>query len=253
MQLITAHSGQLQSLLASQLPPARHSSFVTGLEALDALAPNGCFVRGAIHELLSPPSMPAPLTLALLLARSAAEGSIENQKSVLSKVEGSKIKNAIVWLDPKRCLYPPALAAAGIDLSRFFILRPQDSMQTWSLAEVLRCRGVGAAIALVGKMMRVQARKLQLAAETGSSTGILLRPAGKTSAVYAAATRWLVEPARGERTVQRWKIQLLHGHGGRVGQCVYLENCRERETANSMRATDPLADRSPETQVRRAS
>jgi protein ImuA len=245
MQLITCHSGRLQSLLAQQLPPARHKTFATGLEALDALAPGGSFARGAIHELLSSDSSPAPLSLALLLAKSAAQHSIQNLKS--------KIQNgsALVWLDPHRRLYPPALATAGVDLSRLFILRPTNREQEiWSLAEVLRCRGVGAAVASMGKLSRVEARRLQLAAETGSSVGILLRPAGRISQTYAAATRWLVEPARGERTVQRWKIKLLHGHGGRIGQSVYLEKCRE---TNTVRATEQLADRAIETQVLRAS
>src|SRR4051794_14948033 len=67
----------------------------------------------------------------------------------------------------------------------------------------------------------------------GGGVGVFLRPLGAASVHHAAATRWLVEPARGERTVQRWKIQLIHGHGGRLHQPVYLEysrDWRQRET-----------------------
>ncbi|MGB7158778.1 MAG: hypothetical protein WBD40_11965, partial [Tepidisphaeraceae bacterium] len=77
-------------------------------------------------------------------------------------------------------------------------------------------------------------------AEHGGSVGLLLRPVGKRSMHYAATTRWLVAPAPGERLVQRWKIQLVHGHGGRVGETVFLECCRE---THSVRATAKLADR----------
>jgi protein ImuA len=235
VELISCHSGRLQSSLASKLSAQeKGKSFATDLQALDELAPGQCFARGAIHELLSPARAPVPLTAALLLARCAAARS-----------------SAIVWCDPSRLLYPPALATAGIDLARLFILRPRNrAEESWALAEVLRCRGVGAAVASVGKLTRVEARRLQLAAETGSSVGILLRPMGAVSSTYAAATRWLVEPEAGERTVQRWRIQLIHGHGGRIGQTVYLENCRE---TNTLRATAELADRSSLPQVRRAS
>src|SRR5204863_337236 len=91
-------------------------------------------------------------------------------------------------------------------------------------------------------LSRVEARRLQLAAERGGGVGVLLRLAGRASAEYAAATRWLVRPAAGERTVQRWSVQLIHGHGGRVGQAVFLEHSRESGliTATSHRQADPV-------------
>jgi hypothetical protein len=70
--------------------------------------------------------------------------------------------------------------------------------------------------------------------------GVLVRPHTDASRHHAATTRWLVEPARGERTVQRWKIQLIHGHGGLLNRTVYLEYSRE---THRVRATAELADR----------
>ena len=87
---------------------------------------------------------------------------------------------------------------------------------------------------------------LQLAAEQGGGVGVLLRPStGPGSLNYAAATRWLVAPARGDRTLQRWKIQLVHGHGGRVGEAVCLEMCRRtgRIDARPARAMEKQAER----------
>src|SRR5438067_2145540 len=77
---------------------------------------------------------------------------------------------------------------------------------------------------------------------------LLPRPRGAGSIHHAAATRWLVEPARGERTVQRWKIQLIHGHGGRLHQPVYLEYSRDwrQPETHRVRATDQLGDRAVE-------
>ena len=73
---------------------------------------------------------------------------------------------------------------------------------------------------------------------------VLLRQVGASSAHYAAATRWLVESAPGDRFVQKWQVQLIHGHGGRVGQPITLEVCRD---TNHVRALETVADRSGET------
>jgi protein ImuA len=232
MQLISCHGGKLLTLSApgedgAALPARKQDGLVTGLPALDALAPGGALARGVVHELLADPSDGSPLFTAMLLAKSITEGK------------------AVVWCDPRREIYPPALAAHGVSLDRLFLLRPgSNAEQTWAIAECLRCKGVGAVVAPVGySLSRVEARRLQLSAERGGGVGLLLRPLGRASAEHAAATRWLVRPAPGERTVQRWSIQLVHGHGGRVGQSVILEYSRE---TNRLRAVEQLADRAGE-------
>jgi hypothetical protein len=231
MQVVTCHDGKLQTLtselagragVASGRAPER--AFVTGLAALDALAPGRALARGVVHELLHDPGHAAPQFLAALVARSAA-------------VAG----RAVVWSDPHRTLYPPALAALGVGLDRLYVLRPRSPAdEAWAVTECLRCRGVGAVVAAPARVSRVEARRFQLAAEQGGTVGVLVRPLGRGTDVYAAATRWLVAPARGERTVQRWTVRLVHGHGGRVGEVVLLERCRE---THSVRAVEQLADR----------
>ena len=225
MQVISCHNGKLQSLVATELKGRTDRTFTTGLDAIDALAPGGAFARGTIHELLFAPGDGEPRFFATTLAKHAS----------------TKRRQPIIWSDPCGDLYPPALATMGIDLRQFYLLRPPTSAdEVWAVAECLRCKGVGAVVAAPAVLSRVEARRLQLAAETGGAVGLLLRPAGKRSVHYAATTRWLIAPAMGERSVQRWRIQLLHGHGGRVGQTVYLE-C-DRET-RSVCATAKLADR----------
>ena len=92
-------------------------------------------------------------------------------------------------------------------------------------------------IAAPPPLSRIDARKLQLAAEHSGGAGILLRTLGQ-SPHYAAATRWHVRPARGQRTLQRWNIQLLHAPGGQTGQSVILELSRQ---TLQLRALDPKA------------
>ena len=124
-------------------------------------------------------------------------------------------------------------------LDRLLLLRPPSPREEiWAVAECLRCPAVAAVIAAVPKLTRVEARRLQLAAERGGGVGLLMRP--QNADVYAAATRWGVAPAPGDAAVQRWQVQLLHGHGGRVGQHVILEASRE---TSAVRAVEPLADR----------
>ena len=229
MKLITSQGGRLLTLSEALADgptvatPSDAPSFSTGLPALDALAPGGAFRRGVVHEILSEPSGGTPLFFAMLVARASCDTGV------------------VIWSNPRRELYPPALAAQGIDLDRLFMLQPKaPAEEIWAVGECLKCRGVGAVVAAVKapcRLTRLEARRLQLSAERGGGIGLLLRPAGKASAEHAAATRWLVRPAPGERTVQRWEVQLVHGHGGRVGGVVILEHSRE---TNRVRVVEKL-------------
>ena len=296
MKLISCHDGKLHALEAGALAGPQGRTFRTGLAALDALPPGGAFARGAVHELLTAPSDAKPLFLAALLARGAGSGDAGSRNKEIrsrdkeTRGQGDKERetggtasfdplvslspdppasSAIVWSDPHGELYPPALAALGIPLERLFLLHPaNEADQVWALAECLRCRGVAAAVAALPprqRLSRVEARRLQLAAERGGGVGLLLRTAGKASAEHAATTRWLVRPERGERNEQRWRIQLIHGHGGRVGQSIILEHHRDahrsaaadeslrpRLTAHPVRPAAELADRPAVPPARRA-
>jgi hypothetical protein len=265
----------LQSLkdkLRHRWPGEGVRSQIAGIDEL--LGPTG-LARGAIHEVLSPARRGVPRLFALLLAR-AALGS-----------------GAIVWCCEKEedtregsaspgTWYPPAAAAMGIPAERLILLKPGDAKQTlWALAECLRCKGVSVTIArLKGKLGSLDARRLQLAAEAGGGIGVLLRSVRSGSAHgiseaghYAAATRWLVEPAPGEALVQRWKVTLLHGgflssasggsayasQGGHIDSTLGLEVHRETHAITTSRfiQTDPLhppqklADQSAQTKTLR--
>jgi protein ImuA len=250
MKLISCHDGKLHALesgAARAGPWAAAASdakvFRTGLAALDALPPGGALARGAVHELLTGPADATPMFLAAWLARRAWVGDDSSAKE----------SRAVVWCDPRHELYPPAVAALGIPLERLLLLHPvSEAEHVWAVAECLRCRGVAAVVAALPpryRLTRVEARRLQLAAERGGGVGLLLRTMGKSSDEHAAVTRWLVQPARGERNVQRWRIQLIFGHGGQVGQSVILEHHRDpqsvfpRVEAHPLRPSAELADR----------
>ncbi len=223
MRMIAAHGGQIQ-ILCGESVSAKELGFTTTLDALDVVAGPKAFARGAVHEILCEKGEGPPLFFATVLARAACG------------------ERAIVWSDPQSRLYPPAIAASGIPLSRLLILWPKNEKdELWALTECLRCSGVGVALACPKQLSTIEARRLQLAAERGGGVGILLRPASAASTPYAAATRWLVSAIAGERTVQKWKVQLIHGHGGQVGKTVILEACR---ATNSVRVFETVGDRS---------
>src|SRR6266702_2042713 len=107
MRMIAAHGGQIQ-ILCGESVSAKELGFTTTLDALDEVAGPKVFARGAVHEILCEKGQGPPLFFATILAR-AASGD-----------------RAIVWSDPERRLYPPAIAAAGIPLSRLLLLRPKN-------------------------------------------------------------------------------------------------------------------------------
>ena len=226
MRIITSHRGLLQTLSDGAGTAPAKRNFMTGLPALDALPPGSAFARGAVHEALSDARHgPPPRSFALLLARAA--------------LDPDDAAGLVVWSDPHADLYAPAVAAGGVPLDRLLLLRPPSPREeVWAIAECLRCPAVVAVVAAVPKLTRVEARRLQLAAERGGGVGLLLRP--HSADVYAAATRWRVDPAPGDAETQRWQVQLVHGHGGRVGQSVLLEVSRE---TSAVRAVEQLADR----------
>jgi protein ImuA len=233
MQMITAHRGQLQIQASPDIASQKNRGFATGLPLLDDLAGPAAFARASVHEILAAAHDPPPIFFATILARAARES----------------LAGSIIWSDPHQLLYPPAISALGIPLDRVLLLRPKNEAdELWALTEALRCPGVAAALACPRKLSTIEARRLQLAAERGGGVGLLIRtldPKTKSKSLpYAAATRWLVQPIAGERTVQKWKVQLIHGHGGQVGQSVILEASR---ATNTLRASLPVADRQVQT------
>jgi hypothetical protein len=177
----------------------------------------------AVHELLFHPvaGNGVPLLPALLAARAAMKAGGRDRGI-----------SRLAWVDSTGTFYPPAAMGPGISANpreQIIVLRPRPADLVWATLESLRCRSMGAVVAVMTQpLTRVEVRRLQLAAEMSGGTAVLVRPdlAGAASHIYAAATRWLVSPAPGERTIQRWRLQLVHGHGRQIGQSFILEKHR---------------------------
>jgi protein ImuA len=210
------------------------SGVSSGVAGLDALMPGMGVARGAVHEILvDRPGVGS--FFATILARAVEQAQ-------------ASARRWVVWSDPDRELYPPALARRGIDLDRLLLLRPTSTRQAlWALAECMQCDGVAATVGQVGKLTTVQARRLQLAAERGGGVGVLIRPDdARLNAQYAAATRWRVRPApAADDGSQRWSVELVYGHGGRVNEPILLEVSREDAVLRARTDSIESPNRSP--------
>jgi hypothetical protein len=245
LKLIKCHARVLQF----QTAPAEGWECLEGGTSTDLWDPNRFPPPPVIHELLFDNGIghPPPLWPAAFLARSAMGASGQN---------GAGLSRAIVWIDPGGTLYPPGVIAAGIPAERLYLLRVGPGELVRAAVECMGCEGVAAVVStLPPRVSRVEVRRLQLAAERGRCVGVLLRaaPKGVIPNIYAAASRWLISPAPGERSVQRWNVRLIHGHGWHLGQSFLLEKRRDSLQANIVHLPPPLAHKPTIPKVAKAS
>jgi protein ImuA len=198
-----------------------------GLPALDA-ALGGGLPTGCLQEVIAADEGAAVGFAAFLLACAAGAGQGLQDRDVLWASLGAGD------------LYPPGLAAFGLDPARLLLLAASSHGDLlWALEEALRCPALGAVLGEVERLDLTAGRRLQLAAAAGGVTGFLLaRRARQPAAVSAAVLRWRVASLPGGR----WRVELLRRRGGRPGAWI-LE--REDETHRLVVAAE-LADGSLE-------
>ncbi len=174
-------------LLAGGARPA----LALGLGGIDA-ALGGGLAQGSLHEVAGEAGA-ATGFCAFLLAR---------------------IGGPVLWCHAEgRAPYPHGLGAFGLDPGRMLWLalrRPADRLK--AMEEGLRCPGLAAVLGEVDAVDGTASRRLQLAAEAGGVTALLLRQ--RHGAATTAVTRWRVTAAPGGG---RWQVALLHCRGGRAG------------------------------------
>jgi hypothetical protein len=169
----------------------------TGFAVLDELLPGGGWPRGALTELLIGRQGIGELRLLMpALAR-------------LSEADGW-----LAWVAPPYVPYAAALAAAGIDLKRLVVAKPSSEADAWWTAEqALRSGACGALLAWLRAADERRMRRLQLAAETGHTWGVLFRHARAAQERSPAALRLLLEPA-----ANGLAVHVLKRRGGPVSQ-----------------------------------
>jgi protein ImuA len=105
------------------------------------------------------------------------DGSAAGSLSLIAVAHRSQ--GPIVVVARSNQFYPPSAAALGIPLDRLIWVRPTSRRDAvWSIDQALRCRSVACVWAMVDERLDPRdARRIQLAAETGGTPAILVRPA----------------------------------------------------------------------------
>jgi protein ImuA len=174
----------------------------SGYPALDAVLPGRGWPQGALTEVVLACEGIGEIRLALpALARLQAGG------------------RDVVWVMPPHVPYAPALAAAGLDLARFVIVRCKTTAdQTWVYEQALRAPECGAAFAWLGVRDDRVLRRLAVAAREGRTWGVLWRRPGQQAIATAAALRLALAP-HGNRLA----VRVLKRRGGEVAEPVLID------------------------------
>ena len=190
----------------------------TGYPALDAILPAGGLRRGSLVEWLAEVPGHGATTLALLCAQEACQAGGD----LVIMDSDSPFHSDSQFYDGAE-FYPPTLATWGIDLERLILLRPRSQQHLqWAMVQVLRSPSVGAVWGHFNQRDSHAFRRLQLAARSGDTLGLLLRPACMRREPTWADVRLLIQPLAGQQPRQV-RVTLLHCRGGGSKGSVELE------------------------------
>jgi len=124
----------------------------------------------------------------------------------------------VVWIAPPHRPYAPALAAAGVDLARFYVVRcadPKDAL--WAYEQALRAPECGAAFVWHGVRDERLLRRLQVAAREGRTWGVLWRRPGQRALATPASLRLALSRREG-----RLAVRVLKRRGADLAQPVFV-------------------------------
>jgi hypothetical protein len=158
----------------------------TGYAELDAALPGRGWPQGALTE--------------IVLERDGI-GEIRLTLPALARVQAER--RDVVWIAPPHKPYAPALAAAGLDLSRFYVVTcktPQDAL--WAFEQSLRAPECGAAFAWLATHDQRVLRRLQVAARDGRTWGTVWRRPGQRGSAIAAPLRLALSRHDGKLAVR---------------------------------------------------
>jgi len=203
-ELVRQLQNRIRGLEKSRSATLTEGIVSSGCTALDRLFPDGGLRRGSLVEWLTAGTGCGAATLALICARQACQNG-----------------GALVVVDRLRQVYPPALAAWGLDLEQVILVYPPTKQdEFWAWDQALRCPGVAAVWGWVEQLDGRRFRRLQLSAEAGDVLGLLIRPAQVRSQPTWAEVRLEVEgqgvtqnSAEPLAAGRRFQVRLLYGRG----------------------------------------
>jgi len=166
---------------------------------LDRLLPWGGLPRGCLHQVIAEDWGAATAFCAMIAGGLASDDS-----------------KPVLWCPLGDDLHAPGLAGFGLGPDRLILAIPANAAQAaWVMEEALRCPGLACVVAEMRGIDMVAGRRLQLAAEAGGVTGLLLHPGAGNATVNAGTTRWRL----GARPGGRWRVILERVRGGLPAEC----------------------------------
>lgn len=132
----------------------------TGFPALDDILPGRGWPQKGLMEIVSPAWGMGELQLLMPLMRSV----IEQGKWIL-------------WISPPHSVYAPALVQAGINTEHILVVNLDTSCKDalWSMEKALQTENCGLVLAWQNWLPSPVLRRLQLAAETGDTLGVVFK------------------------------------------------------------------------------
>lgn len=179
-------------------PPPRIEP--SGSANLDAVLPGGGWQSGTIVE---------------LMPMSDGIGELRLLMPALAKITQSE--RHVAMIAPPYIPFAPALLRHGLRLEHFWIIRAQSAADIlWSAEQTLRCKSFGAVLAWPSAIRDREVRRLQLAAEAGSSIGFVYRQPSAARESSPAAVRLRLQTD----AVGQLNIDIVKCRGARAGMSV---------------------------------
>lgn len=132
----------------------------TGFPQLDAILPGRGWPEKGLIEVITPHWGMGELQLLIPLMRSIVEQG-----------------KWILWISPPYLLYAPALVQAGINTEQVLVVKLDTSCKDalWSMEKALQTENCGLVLAWQNWLPTKVLRRLQLAADTGDTLGVLFK------------------------------------------------------------------------------
>jgi cell division inhibitor SulA/protein ImuA len=128
----------------------------------------------------------------------------------------------IACIAPPHLPYAPAWQAAGIDLARLLLVRPNSAAEAlWATRQALASSACSAVLAWLTVPDHQSLRRLQLAAEAGGGLAFLFRPACAARDFSPAPLRLQLSPAG-----PRLAVHLLKRRGPRAARPLLIDLAR---------------------------
>jgi len=216
-QMVNNRKKSLETLLeknpaiwkgASQTIDVRPEGISSGYQTLDAVLPwNGWPSQGLIE---------------IISARDI--GELHLLLPALSSL--SRQQQSSVWIAPPHTPYAPALVRAGIALEHVFIIQPDITrqQQLWSLEKALQTADCPLVLAWLRQLDIPVLRRLQLAAQTGNTLGVLFhqRHISNSPSVLQLA----VQSGKLPETHGKLEVQVLKARGSHCQLSAIVSICR---------------------------